>query len=573
MRSLLHSRWSPLVLLVLGAAAGPLALLLAVGGVTVSIAGAVHFWALAGSGTAAAAAAFALTAAGARRGDGRTVLMGTAFATMATLLLIHGVATPGVLADPNGVVAISGAAVLPVGAAILAASTLPSLRRPRAIRPLLVTQAAMVLVIVVLGALGLAAPSLLPRVPESGSLEALGVLVFGLALLARVIVRSVDTWVLTRRRADLLVVAGAVWLAVALGCQMLLNFGQLGWWMGHALEFAGIALFAAPVALDLYRDRQSRPLLGDLRAAELVAAEEAFLGVRVRALMIRLAGKDPSTEEHTRRVARLAVEVGEELGLAPRRLRELAIGGLLHDIGKLRVPDTVLRKPGALDADEFALIQRHPRWGHDLLVELGGFSRPVRELVLSHHERLDGAGYPDGAACRDLALETRILTVCDVYDALVSDRVYRKAWSHERAIGLLREESGSAYDPRCVEALERVLAGSAAAPAVRREAARRRRVARPLATAAAALALVFATLGAAAAAYDGPASPPSGRQAHHGHHDHAEPASGGQANHGQHDHAEPAASGPAGHGDQDRAASAPAAPTPASQGGGAYYAP
>ena len=92
---------------------------------------------------------------------------------------------------------------------------------------------------------------------------------------------------------------------------------------------------------------RSRTLVGDLRAAELVASEEAFLGARVRALTVRLAEKDASTEEHTRRVAMLAVEIGEKLGLSPNRLRSLAIGGLLHDIGKLSVPDSILQKPPA----------------------------------------------------------------------------------------------------------------------------------------------------------------------------------------------------------------------------------
>ena len=162
--------------------------------------------------------------------------------------------------------------------------------------------------------------------------------------------------------------------------------------------------------------------------------------------MIDLAEKDRSTEEHTRRVAMLACAVGEELKLPPATLRHLAIGGLLHDMGKLRVPEEILCKPGALDPEEFEAIKRHPQDGARLLADLGGFAPEVLDLVLDHHERLDGGGYPRGLKGDCLGPATRVLTVCDVYDALVSDRVYRPAWSRERALGLLHEESGTAFD-------------------------------------------------------------------------------------------------------------------------------
>ena len=145
------------------------------------------------------------------------------------------------------------------------------------------------------------------------------------------------------------------------------------------------------------------------------------------------------------------------MALAPGRLRALAIGGLLHDMGKLSVPERILKKPSSLEDDEFAVIKRHPEWGLKLLRELGGFPAGVLDLVHSHHERLDGKGYPRGLAECDLSLDTRIMTVCDVYDALVSPRVYRDAWSHEAAIGLLRDQTGTAFDQRCVAALEAVL--------------------------------------------------------------------------------------------------------------------
>ena len=149
--------------------------------------------------------------------------------------------------------------------------------------------------------------------------------------------------------------------------------------------------------------------------------------------------------------------VGERLGLTPSRLRALALGGLLHDMGKLSVADEILSKPGPLSEWEFDVVKEHPESGVRMLRGLGGFGSSVERLVLDHHERLDGSGYPRGRREAQLDLDTRILSVCDVYDALVSERVYRPAFSHAQAMRVLREGAGVAFDARCVEALDRVL--------------------------------------------------------------------------------------------------------------------
>ena len=325
-----------------------------------SLGNGVHFYGVGVSAVMAAVAAVALTIAGVQRRDGRVVLVGTAFSVMAALLAIHGLATPGVLIGYNGVIALTGAATLPVGGAILALSALPGLRRPRGIRALLVMQALSLVAVIGLGVTGMLAPSLVPSVPEPGSPPAIVALVAGVSFFAVLVLRALKTYLLTRRGVDLLVVVGIGWLTAALPAALLLDYTHLGWWLGHGFELAGIVLVGAAVAADLHRSVQSRPLVGDLRAAELVAQEEAFLGARVHALLQRLAEKDESTEEHTRRVAMRAVQVGEELGLPPGRLRTLAIGGLLHDMGKLSVPEQILKKPAALEEDEFAVVKRHP---------------------------------------------------------------------------------------------------------------------------------------------------------------------------------------------------------------------
>jgi putative nucleotidyltransferase with HDIG domain len=417
----------------------------------------VHFTAVAAGATLATVSAVALTIVGARRGDARAVLVGGAFSVMAALLVLHGVTTPGVLVGDNGVVAFAGGATLPVGGAILALSVLPVLRRPEAVGPLLALIVAAVFLVAALGAAAVVDPDLVPSVPEPASPLAWAALAVGLAFFGLLAVRAFRTFLLTHRALDLVVVVGLLWLASALAGTLLLGYWHLGWWLGHGFEIAGIALVGIPVAIDLARTAPSRALVGDLRGWELVEAEEAYLGSQVRALMIALAEKDEYTEEHTRRVALRAVQVGEELGLPSPRLRSLAVGGLLHDIGKLRCPDEILKKPGPLTDAEYAVVREHAEAGRKLLKELGGFGEAVLRLVRSHHERLDGSGYPHGLTEPEIDLDTRIMAVCDVYDALLSARVYREAWSHERALSLLRGVAGDEFDTRCVDALERVL--------------------------------------------------------------------------------------------------------------------
>jgi hypothetical protein len=423
----------------------------------VQFSGEFHFTAVGLTALVASVAAVALTIVGAKRRDGRTVLVGTAFSAMAALLALHGLATPGVLVGYNGVVAFTGGATLPVGGAVLALSALPALRRPSGVRPLLGLQVVLLIAIIALGTVGMLKPSTVPGVPEAGSRAADLLLIVGLVFYAILGLRALRTFLLTRRLADLVVAVGIVWLAAALPPALLLSYLELGWWLGHGFELLGIVVVGIPVALDLRRGAQSRPLTGDLSGADLVTTEEAYLGSHVRALTVRLAEKDAYTEEHTRRVALRAVQVGEELDLSPVRVRSLATGSLVHDIGKLSVPDSILKKPGPLTDEEFSVVKRHSDWGDRMLGDLG-FGRDVRHLVRDHHERLDGSGYPHGINDSAISLDARILAVCDVYDALMSKRVYREAWTHERAIALLREESGTAFDPKCVAALERVLA-------------------------------------------------------------------------------------------------------------------
>jgi diguanylate cyclase (GGDEF)-like protein len=183
------------------------------------------------------------------------------------------------------------------------------------------------------------------------------------------------------------------------------------------------------------------------RSARLRAAENLVRFVDAR---------DPSTASHSQLVSTLAAAIGAELGLDPEALEHLRLAGLLHDIGKIGLPDAILRAPRQLTGAEKGMVRKHPEFGRSLLDGLG--IDPVDNWVLHHHEHWDGSGYPDGLAGHDIPLGSRIILVADAFEAIVSDRPYRMAQSPEVALEELRRNAGTQFDPGVVAALERHLA-------------------------------------------------------------------------------------------------------------------
>lgn len=166
----------------------------------------------------------------------------------------------------------------------------------------------------------------------------------------------------------------------------------------------------------------------------------------VRALARAIDAKDNYTSGHSERVGWLARMVGEAMNLPPGELQILGWAGLLHDVGKIGVAEHILNKPGALTDDEFAEIKKHPQIGYDVLKPVTHFG-PVLDAVLYHHENHDGSGYPTGLAADDIPLAARIVHVVDIFDALTSSRSYRKSFTIEQAIAILRKDSGRVTDP------------------------------------------------------------------------------------------------------------------------------
>ncbi|SJZ63663.1 two-component system, response regulator RpfG [Lysobacter spongiicola DSM 21749] len=179
---------------------------------------------------------------------------------------------------------------------------------------------------------------------------------------------------------------------------------------------------------------------------------------RERETLSRLARaieyRDSGTSAYLERMARVAALIAERLGLPEDEVRLIEMAAPLHDIGKIAIPDSVLLKPGPLDAEEVKVMQRHPGIGHELLVgSQNRFIQAGAVIAFRHHERYDGSGYPDGLVGEDIPLEARIVAVADVFDALVSPRPYKPAWEIEAALSYLRDQRGRLFDPRCVDAL------------------------------------------------------------------------------------------------------------------------
>lgn len=184
------------------------------------------------------------------------------------------------------------------------------------------------------------------------------------------------------------------------------------------------------------------------------------------ALVGAVEAKDLYTRGHTQRVSELALRIGEDMGLAPDRLRMLGQAAMLHDIGKIGVPDSILNKPGKLTDEEFAIIQEHPARGFEMVKGIRSL-QPSLSGIRRHHERLDGSGYPDALSGDDISLDARIIAVAEVYDALTSERSYRTAWTVERALAEIEREAGTKLDWRSVTSLKRVLDAQRAPSAVR----------------------------------------------------------------------------------------------------------
>ncbi|MDX6575167.1 MAG: cyclic di-GMP phosphodiesterase [Blastocatellia bacterium] len=198
--------------------------------------------------------------------------------------------------------------------------------------------------------------------------------------------------------------------------------------------------------------------LVDQRTAELDRAldslENAYRST-LRALTAALETRDAETHGHSERVVTFSLRLGREYGLTSAQMKALEFGSLLHDIGKIGVPDAILRKPAKLTDEEWVLMREHPMHGQQILRDIK-FLEGAAKVVAQHHEKWDGSGYPLGVKAEEINICARIFSVADAFDAITSDRVYRQGRPYEAAAQELNEWSGRQFDPKVVEAFHRV---------------------------------------------------------------------------------------------------------------------
>ena len=221
----------------------------------------------------------------------------------------------------------------------------------------------------------------------------------------------------------------------------------------------------------LYVQQQAIPILNRAGTVECVIeiSRDITPSIKIRqknhkifmetvASLTRLIdSRDHSTGEHSAKMRVFAMEIGKEMDLSPATIEEISVAAILHDIGKIGVPEKILKKPGKLMQHEYHLIQRHSQIGYDALVNISALNK-VAEYILYHHECYDGSGYPAKKRGEEIPLVSRILSVADVYEAITADRVYRPAMSREQAIRIMAEGRGTKFDPAVLDAFLRILA-------------------------------------------------------------------------------------------------------------------
>lgn len=385
------------------------------------------------------------------------IFLSLAYISLTEMFAVHGLSTPGFIMEASNLPGMAAQLSIVFSAIWLWLSSLPS-DHPLVTylsqwKTLLVP--VWTLLLAVVGILFMGFPQLASVIPINQNPIKWFVTIGVIVLVLVSMYRYLQSYRFTQFPLQIAIVYSTSWLITSQIIMVLGELWKISWWLYHFLLLFSVIMMLIGIVRQYAVKSSITMAIKSLFITDPVERIEASISPSIKALVVATEAKDKYTAGHNYRVALFALKIGEEIGLEPEQLRALAHGGVVHDVGKIQVPDQILNKPGKLTDEERAIIERHPVTGEEMCKRLG-FMKEELEIIRSHHEKWNGQGYPDKLSGEQIPLLARILAVADVYDALTSSRSYREAWSGEKAMELINEQKGIHFDPNCVEAWARV---------------------------------------------------------------------------------------------------------------------
>ena len=372
-------------------------------------------------------------------------LLGTALMVTSVLPLVHGLTTPGVLYGDNEAFRTSIYLALPVAVVVALPLMRPRSRFGRwAARHWRDWTLLALLGVFILAAVVVFFPDLV-TVPAPHAPFTIAMTVVVLLAMGSLSLRQLRLYELGRSPANLVASLSLALVSMtALIPIVQTPYNAAFWWL-HVAGSLGVLGASVGMVVSRRMTKSAQDILAPVLVRDPLVAFELGLSPVVHQFVADLERKDQVTRDHVIRTGELAIRVGERMHLPARELRTLGLAAMLHDVGKLNTPNSVLKKPASLTAEEYDVIKLHPTDGEQMLAGEPTLAAAA-PIVRSHHERMDGAGYPDGLVGTDIPLASRIIAVCDALDAMTHDRPYRKAMPVGMAFAILREHAGSQWD-------------------------------------------------------------------------------------------------------------------------------
>jgi putative nucleotidyltransferase with HDIG domain len=379
------------------------------------------------------------------------------FLSLGLMFSIHGLSTPNFIHGFTHLPGISAQLSMLLATIWIWLSSMPSdhplvgflAKRHRFLLP------TWTIALTVFGAVGMIYPNIVDIIPLNVNPLNGVITILILVLCSITIYRYYQSYRYTRFPLQISIVYSSGWIMVS---QVIMVRGVMwtfSWWIYHFLLLASMIIMLIGLMKQYAVNGTLTKSIHSLFTNDPFERITNSISPSVKKLVTDTEKKDTYTAGHTIRVTMYALKLAEELGMKPEQLRAIVQGGLVHDVGKIKVPDEVLNKPGKLLDEERALIEKHTLYGYDMCRNLGFMSEEL-SIIRSHHEKWDGSGYPDRLKGNEIPIYARIMAVADVYDALTSERSYRKAWTHLDTMKYLKENKGTHFEPECVDAWDQL---------------------------------------------------------------------------------------------------------------------